>query len=56
MKAIFNQLTKVFNTSSPSAYIPVNLWVWKWDKNGNVQYNNFKTLLNYLNHECKASI
>lgn len=36
------------NTSYPCSGIPIKYWDWEC-KNGNVVYNQLKTLLNYIN-------
>lgn len=53
MKAFFKQIRLVFSSSYPSAYIPIKFWVWGWNKEGKVQYNNFKTLINYTLNKVK---
>lgn len=49
LKVILKQIwCLITNDKYPTVYINLNKWVWKWDKNGNVKYNHFKTLTNYI--------
>ena len=50
IKITFVQIWKylTLNTSYPYYKIESTFWSWKVDANGNVKYNQLKTLFNYL--------
>ena len=49
-KIILKQLIKVITLSNsyPASELTTKHGVWKWNKKGQVEYNQFKTLINYL--------
>lgn len=48
IKTIYKQIKCIITRSKyPTCYIDVDLWSWSMVK-GNVEYNHFNTLLNYL--------
>ena len=48
-KVIFKQMFKVLTLNNSYPCVECFKYSnWEWDKNGNVSYNQFKTLVNYL--------
>lgn len=35
------------NQPYPSVHVDIKQWQWEWDRNGNVKYNQWKTLWKY---------
>lgn len=48
IKNIINQIFRINSKNYPHPSIPMIYWDWKWNSKGNVEYNNFKTLINYI--------
>lgn len=49
IEIIFHQLwIALTNHPYPSTHINGRLMSWRWDRNGRVKYNQFKTLINYI--------
>lgn len=55
--AILEQIKRIFTKGSyPTVRIPMSQWEWGYDSNGEVKYNNFKTLVNHVNYRIQSKL